>query len=685
MESSLVMKRYALLTLAMTLILFSPAMSSAATEPGVSLKVFHLAKPYEQIPTLAPGQHPNFHAVKPTIDFHGRAGFGNRQRYFYTEVDAVLRITKPGSYTFRLISDDGSQLYLNDKRIIDNDGLVTGKPKDGQAKLDKGDHALAIQMFQAIQNAGLRLEWKKPGAKAFELVPKEALFHIAGEVKTEGGNKAVAMRGIRAPRPGAGQPLQDPHPSFTIEQARPDDFQPSVGAMAFLPDGKLALTTFPPKNNGVFREETNGELYILENIASKDPSQIKVTKIADDLHDPLGMAWHDGALYIADRNEVSKWTDTDGDGLPDERAPFASGWISDNYHHFTFGLPYHDGHFYLTLSTNITFQKMIKEENIKGNIVGLNGPNPEHRGSLLKINAKTGEWSAVSGGLRTPNGVSIGPKGVVLIPDNQGAFRPASGIYAGKQGAYFGHANNTNATSDFYPDGGVPADFSDQPVTPPAIYLPQNEASNSPAQMVMIPQGQPFAGQMLMAEITLGGLRRVYLEEVGGVWQGAVFRHSQGFEAGLNRLAWGPDGCLYVGGMGGGGNWGWRNKRFGLQRLRPTGKTAFEFDKIEATANGFRVSFTQPVSKQQLEDPEAWGIDAWTYEPVATYGGPKVDLHRVKPTKFIAAADGQSVELIVPNRKANYVYHLRTDSQSINGDTMWSPEAWYTFHQAPVK
>jgi hypothetical protein len=217
------------------------------------------------------------------------------------------------------------------------------------------------------------------------------------------------------------------------------------------------------------------------------------------------------------------------------------------------------------------------------------------------------------------------------------------------------------------------------------VYLPQNEASNSPAQMVMIPEGQPFAGQMLMAEITLGGLRRVALQEVDGVWQGAVFRHSQGFEAGLNRLAWGPDGALYAGGMGGGGNWGWRGRRFGLQRLVPTGETALEFDTIEATANGLLVGFTKPVPKAQLEDLNKWGIDAWTYKPVATYGGPKIDLHTVTPTKAVASDDGLSVELIIPERKANYVYHLRTDPTSDDGDTMWSPEAWFTFHKAPTE
>ncbi|MEO0474670.1 MAG: PA14 domain-containing protein [Planctomycetota bacterium] len=676
----------ALLLLFLCMLPTSTAAEEEKLKPGISYKFFFLSESISKVPTLAEGQLPNIHKIVPTIDFPDIKSFGGRQKNFYVEIDEVLRVKKAGEYTFRLRSDDGSRLWIGNEEVINHDGLHGASPVDAKAKLDTDDYPLKLRMFQGASDAVLKLEWKAPGTDDFVLIPAEVLFNKASEDRpTSPGMKYLAKRGIKKARPGAGLPLEAPHPAFTIEQARPDGFEPNVGAMAFLPDGKLALTTFPPKNNGVFRDEYNGALYVVTNPTEKDSSKLNVVKIADDLHDPLGLCWHDGALYLADRNEVSKWTDSDSDGIPDKRETFASGWISDNYHHFTFGLPYHDGHFYLTLSTNITFNRMIKEENIEGKIVGLNGPNPAHRGSLLKINAETGDWTVVSGGLRTPNGVSIGPKGVVLIPDNQGAYRPASAIYAGKQGAYFGHENNTKAVSDFYPDGGVPADFSDQPVTPPAIYLPQNEASNSPAQMVIIPEGQPFAGQMLMAEITLGGLRRIALQEVGGTWQGAVFRHSQGFEAGLNRLAWGPDGALYAGGMGAGGNWGWRGKRFGLQRLVPTGKTAFEFETIEATANGLRVSFTEPVPADQLEDLSQWAIDAWTYEPVATYGGPKIDLHDVEPTKAIVADDRRSVELIIPDRKPNYIYHIRTDPTSEAGKTMWSPEAWFTFHKAPAK
>ena len=67
-----------------------------------------------------------------------------------------------------------------------------------------------------------------------------------------------------------------------------------------------------------------------------------------------------------------------------------------------------------------------------------------------------------------------------------------------------------------------------------------------------------------------------------GEFQGAVFRHSAGLEVGVNRTIIGPDGAIYVGGTGEGGNWGEDNKlRYGLQKLTPNGKNVFDMAKME--------------------------------------------------------------------------------------------------------
>ena len=497
-------------------------------------------------------------------------------------------------------------------------------------------------------------------------------------------------------RPGYQMPLAKAHPAWAFEQARPKDFPAQTGAIAFSPDGKyLAVTSFQALNVFKVIDEPNGKLYVFENYSAKDPADIKVHTVSDQLFHPLGAHWNEDGLFILERDEISKWTDGDGDGLPEKKKTFASGWISDNFHHFSFGLPYHDGYFYGTLSTTLHMSKE-ERETLKGQFIGGNAPNPEHRGCVMKVNAKTGEIQWIAGGLRTPNGPGIGPDGIVLAPDNQGDWKPANMIYVVKGGEFLGKYNST-ASHINMPEGGVPSLFSEKEPTPPAIWLPQNEVGNSPSATLLIPEGLPFAGQVLCADITQGAVHRIYMEEVDGTWQGAAFRHTMGFDAGPNDLKVGPDGCLYVGCHGAGtGNWGWTNPetkektKYGLHRLRPTGKSVLEFEKIQATADGFRVSFTKPVPKDQLEDTGAWRVNAYTYIAKPGYGGPKIpnkyedQIVALKSAK--ASADGKQVELILAkDRVPNHVYHIRIDAQTADGEKMWSPESWVTFHKAPAK
>jgi len=61
---------------------------------------------------------------------------------------AELKIDTPGIYTFELNSDDGSQLYINGKLVIDNDGIHATVSKQGSIKLDMGIHPVEIHYFQ---------------------------------------------------------------------------------------------------------------------------------------------------------------------------------------------------------------------------------------------------------------------------------------------------------------------------------------------------------------------------------------------------------------------------------------------------------------------------------------------------------------------------------------------------------
>ena len=254
-------------------------------------------------------------------------------------------------------------------------------------------------------------------------------------------------------------------------------------------------------------------------------------------------------------------------------------------------------------------------------------------------------------------------------------------------GRFFGHYNNPNFVpnlADRFPQGGIASTWCDRPRARPAIDLVYGDITNSPTQPVLIESG-PYRNQMLIGELTGGGIRRACMEQVNGQWQGAVFQFSQGFSVGINRLAWGPGGVLMAGGIGAGGNWNWKEKRSGLDRLTPTGKLPFEYSAIRAMPDGFDVQFTGDIDTKWLANPANYTIKQWDYEPNDQYGGVKkhVETLSVAEAKPTQGESARRVFIRVPGLKEGRTVLIRTDPVSTSGEQIWSTEAFYTLNHIP--
>jgi glucose/arabinose dehydrogenase len=650
-------------------------------EPGLTLRLYDIGRPMDRLAPLRADQTPNVDRRLDTLDLRSESDFGGPDNYFVAVALGYLQVETPGEYAFQLTSDDGSRLTINGGVVITHDGNHAATPKAGRVRLEAGLHPFRVDMFENEGDTALSLAWQPPGTTGFVTVPPEAFRIEAGVTRVVSPGRKIVLDGRETLRPGDGLPLEAVHPAWTLETIRPAGFEPMVGGMDFLPDGRLVIANFVPLNNGELRTHTNGTIWAVDDLVGGYATTATVTPIAEGFHDPCGVVVVDGDIYISHRDDITRLRDADHDGSFETREVFVAPWTSDNYHHFSFGLIEHDGWLYGTLSTAIYFDNTLKADAVRGTVVSMNGPNPPHRGTCYRVNLATRRVEFLAGGFRTPNGVCVTPDGDVFVADNQGAWLPSSKLIHVKPDRFYGHYNGQQ-TSDRYPGGGHPSLFADQPVSPPAVWLPQNEVCNSPTTPLAITEG-PFAGQLYLAELTMGGLRRVFLEEVNGEMQGAVFHCSQGFESGLNRLIQGPDGCLYVGGIGADGNWNWRNTRSGLQRLRPTGQTAFEYHSVSATGDGFAVRFTRPVDPAWLANPANYTLSQWSYAPTAEYGGPKVDEVRLHAVRALPDDDGRGVRLIVPGRRAGAVVRLRADPVSTTGEPMWATEAWYTLNAIP--
>jgi cytochrome c len=524
-----------------------------------------------------------------------------------------------------------AQKYPNEKTAVQ---YLTRKVKAGGSGV-WGTSAMNAHPSLAEKEIKVMLDYilslKPAGNETFELT---ATNQVAGRKENI--------------KPGFGAPLDGVHPSYDLMNIRKSDFKPRVGGLAFLPDGRLLVTTW----------DTMGGVYLLDGVEEGDTNKISVKRIASGLSEPLGIEVVDGTIYVLQKHELTRLIDRDGDEVIDKYEAVCNSWgVSSDFHEFAFGLVFKDGYFYVTLSMAM---RLMSEET----------QQPD-RGRTIRI-SMDGKYERLNYGLRTPNGIGLGVDNEIFVTDNQGEWLPSNKLIHVKEGEFLGM------------HWGLPDTLASPPaISPPAIWLPQNEIGNSPSEPVLIHEG-PYKGQMLHGDVTHGGIKRDFLEKVNGEYQGAVFRFSQGLEAGVNRLRWGPDKALYIGGVGMVGGWSWKEKQYGLQKIKYNGKSTFEMLAVRAKPDGFEIEFTEALGRSLK--PSDLLVQQWWYLATADYGGPKKDLKKLDVINTEMSPDGKRVYIKIAGLKKGHVVYLRLpdDLQSADGKFLWSSETWYTLNNIPL-
>ncbi|HVG15760.1 MAG TPA: hypothetical protein VM935_12395, partial [Chitinophagaceae bacterium] len=475
----------------------------------------------------------------------------------------------------------------------------------------------------------------------------------------------------------------------------PENVMLEVGGLVTLPNGDLAIST------------RRGDVFIVENPTSPRPFY---RKFAAGLHEILGLAYKNGALYCAQRGELTKLSDTDNDGKADLYETVASWPISGHYHEYSFGpkiAP--DGSFYVSGNVACGNEEWYRGES-----------RVPMRGWIMKIseNGKIEPWAT---GARSPCGLGV-IDGELFYTDNQGDWIGSGGIWHVNKGDFFGHPAGLRwtglpnsplklTTEQLYakvdprqiknaqgryikPENVVNEKFvtlmdvkKDIPeLRLPAVWLPYAVLGISTSEVTKIPEGAfgPFAGQLLVGDQGQSKIMRVFMEKVNGEYQGAAWDFRAGFQSGVLRMEWAKDGTLFVGETDRG--WGSAGEAsMGLQRLVWNKQLPFEMRTVKAMPDGFEIEFTKPVDKKTAENLASYEVESFIYKYHPVYGSPPVNNKTCAVKGVKLSPDGMKARIIVADLRKNYIHTIKLDGirDMDNSYSLVHPTVYYTLNNIP--
>ena len=552
-------------------------------DPGVTQRVFQLGGAPTEICPIKPGQTPNVDELKPTIDWDGDAAFGGLTQNFIVHAIANLNVPTAGQYTFRLRSDDGSELFIDNNLVIDHDGLHGATDKDGAVTLTAGRHALRVNFFEAGGDQELRLSWRKPGDSAFSIVPTSVLSADARRARDRAGHQAVRGRASTRPATACRSTASTP-PTTSSTCAPPASSRRSRAWSGWA----TTCSSSPGATTTATRAASPPRARCGSSPASRPPRTPPPSRAPSsprackEPHGHQGRRRRDLRLREGPARQAGRRRTPTASTRARRRSPT---WPFDgNFHEFAFGLLYKDGFFYLNLSVSI---------NLGGATTVPQGS--VDRGTQLKINKDTGAVEYIAGGLRTPHGIGWGPEDSIWTTDNQGGWLP------GQQ-------------ADPRPAGQVLQPLHDRPDRPARpLRQPAPDAARrvDPAQRDRQlaepadadperPVRRPDVGRRRdlrrhPARVPREGRGRVPGRLLPHDAGPGVRHHAHGARRTTARSSSAASAPAATGARTG-------KLDFGLQKLVPNGTQTFDMQKMELADGGFKLTYTKPVSDATLTD-----------------------------------------------------------------------------------
>lgn len=479
----------------------------------------------------------------------------------------------------------------------------------------------------------------------------------------------------------------------------PEGILLEVGGVTTLPDGRVALST------------RRGDVWLVENPYLAGGELPKYTLFASGLHESLGLAYYQNALYAAQRGELTKLVDTNGDDRADVYETIYSWPLSGHYHEYSYGPKIaDDGSLFVTANVAFGDQEWWRGES-----------RVPWRGWTMKI-SPSGEMEPWATGMRSPCGIGM-IDGEFFYADNQGDWMGSGGVWHVAKGSFTGHPAGLRWSGESdspvklsqkaffdeiderrrFEEGRYikPENIMDEenPLTLatakekfpeirlPAVWLPHAILGISNSEILKDDtEGAfgPFAGQVFVGDQGQSKIMRVVMEKVNGEFQGVAFNFKEGFQSGILRMDWGNDGSLFIGET----NRGWGsagNQNSGFERLIWTGKVPMEMQTVSARPDGFEIAFTKPVDRKLAENLDSYRGQSFTYKYHSVYGSPTINPEPLKIKGVKVAEDGLSVRLVVDNLTRYYIHEINVPGIRSADEQLpvLHPTAYYTLNNIP--
>ncbi|HLO43818.1 MAG TPA: plastocyanin/azurin family copper-binding protein [Leadbetterella sp.] len=429
----------------------------------------------------------------------------------------------------------------------------------------------------------------------------------------------------------------------------PEGVEMEVGGLTVLNDGNIATST------------RRGEIFLIKNPYMIDNTPPIYKRIAEGLHEVLGLNFIDNKFFATQRGEVTTLEDKNGDEIIDSYKTFYKWPLSGNYHQYSYGpilLPNKDMLFTLNLDW-----------------IGRGASLSKWRGWMLKI-SPDGKMTPWATGLRSPSGFNINKAGDIFYTENQGDWVGSGRVTHLEKGDFAGNAagliwsgekdSPVKLTLKDIPDTGEPLyDVAKRVpgIKPPAVWFPHTLMGISTSDILELDSPKnfgPFEGQMFVGDQGHSKIMRMYLEKVNGVYQGACFPFREGFSSGILRMKWGLDGSMFVGMT----SRGWAStgkEKFGLQRMVWTGATPFEMKTIKSMPDGFKIEFTQEVDKKTALDADNYSFSSFNYKYHHFYGSPVINNLKLKIKGIKLADDNMSVRIVLDTLRLGYIHEVKME------------------------